>query len=167
MITIQINEKPILEAKDCAVGAMTKAGKTAGAYAQVAGSYIAENGAAVARVIKDGATAVSNFVKENFTADAANIAYYSSIAGSLATYSSGSLFSPLALACNLTTYASVKALQAAALNGKLSPGDRKAKNVASANLFANVMTQAIPMPNVKLALTAYNILSDHIKVNVK
>lgn len=152
MITVQytFNEKPLVDAKDLAVGAFSKA---------------KDGLAVIGEAVGNKAQVVGRHFQEGFAHHAVNIAFYSSIAANIATASSGSFFSPTAFALNALTHVSLKACASPKVKSELSSEDKKAVSIAGANFTTNVVSQMLGAPNfVKLGLTAYNTLSSQVSV---
>ncbi|MCH9632769.1 MAG: hypothetical protein S4CHLAM6_11110 [Chlamydiae bacterium] len=153
MITVSytFDEKPFLEAKNIAARAFEQ-GK----------ERLSVAGKIVGRHAHEACRQAQNFAKENFKGSLPNVLLYSSLAASVATSISGSLFLPRssALALNVFTFANLRLLSDPKIKKHLSPQDQKTVNIAKGNIAINVATQIFGIsPTVKLALTAYNTLS--------
>lgn len=149
MINIQINEQPFINAKDQMVNLACKA-RNAGL-----------EGAAF---VKDTAKKVSAYLGDNMGVGLSDIAYFSSIGGAIATYTSGTFFSNSSVALNALAYICLK--NAAAQNiENMTSEERKTFDVATINFAINAGTEMLGLPGeLKLAGVAFNVLSDHVKI---
>lgn len=147
MITITINEKPIVDAK----------------------KFVEETaGAALGKLygVKEKGAVVVNHIKEMIDLSPAKSAYYSSIAANLSSYAFGfDSFSNFLFIG--TEIFSLNAHVRQAEKGQISSEEKKLANTARANLAINLFTSLFDLPAVKFVATVYNCLSDYIQVSVK
>lgn len=161
MITIQINEKPLLEAKDFMFEVGQKALKKAG-----------EVKSAVQSTLKDVGT--------TFYIKPSKVAYYSSAAASVCSFLNG-YFSLSNMAFTAITGAALDAHVKLAKKDGVSSEDKKLANIARSNLVINLGTSTLngvatigygPKSSsiwayVGLGGMLYNLGSDNIDVSVK
>lgn len=161
MITIQINEKPLLEAKDFMVDMGQKAYKKAN-----------EVKTKVESALKDVAEVV--YIKPS------KVAYYSSAAANICSFFNG-YFSLSNLVFTALTGAALDAHVKQAKKEGISSEDKKLANIARANIGINLFTSSLNglatlgkgadassiWAYIGLGGTLYNLGSDHIDITVK